>query len=57
MPFTDDFNKVRRKFQRLYSDKARAETFAFEEAFKLNMSTFQKRRQKFKKQNKDFIEL
>ena len=53
MPFSDKFNKIRRKFKRLYDDNAKAETFAFMEAFKLKVPTFQERRRRFKKQEFD----
>ncbi len=44
MPYTEDFNKIRRHFGNLYSDKAKAETFAFEEASKKGIETFTDRR-------------
>lgn len=51
MPFTEDFKKVRNKFDRLYPEnKAKAETFAFKEAFKLNIQTFRDKQTKFKTQ-------
>lgn len=52
MPYTEDFKKIRNKFKNLYSDKAKAETFAFKEAFILKIPTFQKRAQRFKIQKK-----
>ena len=36
MPFTEEFIKIRNRFANQYSDKAKAETFAFEKAFKLS---------------------
>ena len=55
MPFTDDFNKIRRKFANLYPDKAKAETLAFKEAFIMKVPTFQDRQKKFKIQVKKSI--
>lgn len=52
MPFTEEFNKIRRKYTRQYSDKAKAETFAFEDAFRLDIPTFEERRKKFWKNKK-----
>lgn len=46
MPYTEIFNKIRRKYNRQYSDKAKSETFAFEEAFRLDIPTFEERRAK-----------
>lgn len=50
MPFSDEFIKIRRKYSNQYSDKAKAETFAFEEAFKSNIVTFKERKLNFKRQ-------
>ena len=51
MPFTDEFNKLRRSLRNQYSDKAKAETFAFEKAFKNKIPTFtEERKPRFKKQ-------
>ncbi len=55
MPFTEEFNKVRRHFSNLYNDKARAETFAFQEAFKKKIPTFESRKKKFKKQIRESL--
>ncbi|KKL97588.1 hypothetical protein LCGC14_1832970 [marine sediment metagenome] len=55
MPFTDEFNKLRRHFSNLYNDKARAETFAFQEAFKKKIPTFEDRKRKFKKQIRESL--
>ncbi len=46
MPYTEEFLKVKRHFSNLYSDKARAETFAFEEANKKGIKTFRDRKPK-----------
>jgi len=51
MPFTPEFMKVRRHFTNLYSDKARAETFAFKKAFDLGIPTFRDKERKFKLNN------
>jgi len=40
MPYTEEFNKLRRRFFNQYSDKAKAETFAYKKAFKLDIPTF-----------------
>jgi len=53
MPYTEEFNKVLRKFKHQYKDKAKAETFAFKEAFSLKIPTFRKRTLKFKFQGKE----
>lgn len=50
MPYTDEFKKIRRRLMGEYSDKAKAETFAFEEAFKLKVPTFRQREIHLKKQ-------
>lgn len=56
MPFTDDFNKIKRKFLNLYPEnKAKAETLAFKEAFIMKVPTFQDRQKKFKIQIKKSI--
>ena len=52
MPYTEDFKRIRNKFKNLYTDKAKAETFAFKEAFNMKIPTFQKRTCKFKVQKK-----
>lgn len=57
MPFTTDFNRIRRKFSRLYDDRAKAETFAFKEAFDLNVKTFEGRRRNFKKQKESIFDM
>jgi len=50
MPFTEEFIKIRNRFANQYSDKAKAETFAFEKAFKLNIPTFtEERKAKFRR--------
>ena len=49
MPYTDEFRRIRRRFLNQYSDKAKAESFAFEEAFKNKVRTFTDRRAHFKK--------
>lgn len=56
MVFTDEFNKIRRHFKNLYNDTARAETFAFEKAFKNKIPTFEDRKKKFKVQKKNDFE-
>ena len=48
MPFTDEFIKIKRHFNNLYSDKDRADTFAFEEANKKGIETFRDRKPKQK---------
>jgi len=51
MPFTEDFNKIRRRFSNLYPEnKAKAETFAFKEAFQMKVPTFRDREFRFKRQ-------
>ena len=56
IPYTDEFKKIRRRFSNMYSDKAKAETFAFEEAFKSEIPTFSdKKKIKFKRQEGGFI--
>jgi len=52
MPFTEPFKKLRRKYEKQYSDKAKAQTFAFEEAFQLDIPTFEERRARFWKEKK-----
>lgn len=54
MPFSEEFEKLKRKYKRLYSDKAKAETFAYEEAFKNDIPTFRDKKFKFKVQKVDF---
>ena len=49
MPYTEDFNKIRRRLKDQYNDKAKAETFAFEEAFKNHVRTWEERKPKFKR--------
>lgn len=50
MPFTDEFNRIRRHYANQYSDKAKADTFAFKEALTNNVPTFiEERKQKFKR--------
>lgn len=49
MPFTDEFNRLRRRFYNQYDDKAKAETFAFKEALINNIPTFEDRKKRFKK--------
>jgi len=50
MPFTEDFLKIRRKFRNQYgADIARADTFAFEQAFKIGLPTFRGRKPRFKR--------
>lgn len=50
MPFTEAFKKVRDRFNRLYpQNKAKADTFAFKEAFKLNIQTFRDKQPRFKR--------
>ena len=44
MPFTEEFLKIKRHFNNLYTDKAKADTFAFEEANKKGIETFRDRR-------------
>lgn len=51
MPFTNEFNKIKRKFDNQYSDKAKALTFAFERAFKDKIPTFEERKKNFKRQD------
>jgi len=46
MPYTDEFNKLRRRLLNQYTDKAKAETFAFEKAFKLGIPTFKPRKRR-----------
>jgi len=50
MPYTKEFSKLRRKLLNQYSDRAKAETFAFETAFKKGINTFEERKDKVKKQ-------
>lgn len=50
MPFTEEFNKLRKKFALQYEDRAKAETFAFKEAFLSNTPTFRTLKLRFKKQ-------
>lgn len=52
MPYTPDFNKLRRRLREQYNDKAKAETFAFKTAFKENIKTWEDRKPKFKKRGK-----
>lgn len=49
MPYTPDFNKLRRRLRDQYNDKAKAETFAFKTAFKENIKTWEERKPKYKK--------
>lgn len=44
MPFTKEFKRIRRKFYGQYQDKAKADTFAFEEAFSLGIKPFRERK-------------
>lgn len=53
MPFSDEFIKVKRHFQNLYNDKAKADLFAFEKAFKTNIPILRSRKKKFKVQKTD----
>jgi predicted metal-binding protein len=48
MPYTEEFTRILMKYRRQYNDKAKAETFAFQEAFSLKIPTFQKRALRFK---------
>jgi len=48
MPYTNEFKRLRRRLSNQYHDKAKAETFAFEKAFKLGIDTFEERKQKQK---------
>lgn len=50
MPYTPEFTKILNRFRRQYNDKAKAETFAFKEAFTLKIPTFKKRTLRFKVQ-------
>ena len=49
MPFTDEFLRIRRKMRNEYGDLARADTFAFKEAFDARLPTFRGRKPKYKK--------
>jgi intein/homing endonuclease len=55
MPYTDEFLKIRRRYSNQYSDKAKAETFAFEEAFTQGIPTFEPIKKRYKKQNVSLI--
>ena len=48
MPYTKEFLRIRRRLSNQYGDKAKAETFAFEEAFSENIPTFEERKKRFK---------
>lgn len=50
MPYTDEFIKILNHYKRMYIDRARAETFAFEEAFKKGVKTFRPKQSLYKKQ-------
>ena len=50
MPFTDEFQKVKRHFKYLYNDKAKAEMLAFQKAFELKLPILRGRKRKFKVQ-------
>ena len=52
MPFTNDFIKIKKHYERLYPDKAKALTFAFRDAFGLKVQTFENTRVTFKRINK-----
>ena len=54
MPYTEEFKKLRRHFSYQYSDKAKAETFAFEKAFKVGIKTFQDKRNRRKNESFGF---
>jgi len=49
MPYTDEFNKLRRQLRNQYSDKAKADTFAYKKALDLGIPTFKDRQKRFKK--------
>jgi len=44
MPFTEEFLKIRDRYKRIYKDEAKALTFSFEDAFKMNIPTFRNRK-------------
>jgi hypothetical protein len=48
MPYTEEFSKLRRRVFNQYADKAKAETFAYEKAFKLRIPTFTERKNMIK---------
>lgn len=56
MPFTDEFKRIRRRFENLYpSNREKALTFSFEEAFKNNVKPFREKKYNFKKNGKDMF--
>lgn len=50
MPFTNEFIKLKRRFCNQYSDKAKAEALAYEEARKKRIKTFREKKVNFKRQ-------
>ncbi len=50
MPFTPDFLRLRKNYRNKYKDVARADTFAFEKAFKNKIQTWRERERKIKRQ-------
>lgn len=55
IPFTREFMKLRRRYKSQYSDVAKADTFAFRDAFELKVPTFEGRKRKFKMNKKGFV--
>ena len=49
MPITQEFAKIRRRLRNQYNDKAKADTFAFKEAFRNGIKTFDERKRRFKR--------
>lgn len=52
MPFTKEFLCLRRKYRRKYSDKARADTFAYKKAIIEKIPTWKERDKKIKIQKR-----
>lgn len=56
MPYTEEFKRLRRRFNNQYSDKAKADGLAYEKAIALDIPTFEERRRKlFKKQGQSSL--
>jgi len=49
MPFTDEFRNIRKCFRNKYKDEARADTFAFQKAFKEKIPTWKEREKRIKR--------
>jgi len=48
MPFSEEFYRLKKKYERIYSDSAKAAELAYKEAFKKNVPTYRDKKFNFK---------